>query len=275
MISKRKLISYFNKRRSSIYKNSRALQAKMESERLHDLRLDLKKLKALNDLLISTGRVRGLTYSRPLKNFFKHIGRLRTAEINLNMFREFQYSHAGIEKDLHYLMQNEYEILCDSREELTNELRKLKRKLRHSIDEVKNREAAAYCNNTLQELNRFYTTSPDTDQLHQSRKKIKNLIYIRKLLSQEMSKSMYMNDEYLGKLQEDIGRWHDITIAMQLLADNKLCNELVFCMPEEEKLSILASIRKTTASFFRSATENPNRQLPVVNEAPSIKTSVL
>jgi CHAD domain-containing protein len=268
MISKKRLAGYFKKRWNSIYKNSYAMRMHMKSESLHNLRLDIKKLDALNELLDSTGKMHAVLYSKPLRKFFRHMGRVRSAEINLDIFHEFQYINSELERKLQDLIHREYEILFNNRKELRHELRRLKSRFERSIDEVKNRELFSYCNNLLQELSQFSAMALDTDRLHESRKKIKNLIYTRKLIPRLLLERMPINELYLDQLQESIGRWHDIAVAMQFLAEKKLMNELVYCMLEEEKSASLKCIGEQLSCFDTRSSIIPVNQLPIVHKKP-------
>jgi CHAD domain-containing protein len=59
------------------------------------------------------------------------------------------------------------------------------------------------------------------DELHQARKKIKTMLYVQKILPPEITERVRLNTDYLDQLQEAIGQWHDVVVAVSdWAADN-------------------------------------------------------
>jgi CHAD domain-containing protein len=89
----------------------------------------------------------------------------------------------------------------------------------------------------------------DAENLHRARKKIKTLLYVQKMLSGAVAKRIHLNTDYLEKLQEAIGQWHDVVIIAAGRAD-KGPGELAVMTEYQEKEK---AVKALAGDFYRRA----------------------
>jgi CHAD domain-containing protein len=81
------------------------------------------------------------------------------------------------------------------------------------------------------------------DALHEARKRIKTLLYVQKLLPAAITALVRLNTDYLDRLQEAIGQWHDAVVAiMDWPDDNFAGKRLVWqeAVDKEQAVKMLA-----------------------------------
>ena len=68
----------------------------------------------------------------------------------------------------------------------------------------------------LKSLAKTFEKQPKGKELHNCRKELKRLIYRMEILPEQLKRELNLNKQYLEKLEEKIGKWHDTVIAIEL-----------------------------------------------------------
>ena len=90
------------------------------------------------------------------------------------------------------------------------------------------------------------------DELHDCRKRLKNLLYLDKLLGKKESKRFHFNHDYLDALQEDLGQWHDMVLLTTYVKETGRHATLLKKLSGEQ-LALLMKIRLVAKDFSRKA----------------------
>jgi CHAD domain-containing protein len=182
---------------------------------VHHARVEIKKLTALYEFLEYCGDGECVRALHPLHRVFKLLGRLRDHSNSVDLCHEFKMDTAVIEKRNASLRKIHKQIKVQL-EKHKGTFRKIKhtysKQCRHT-DSVKWKK---YLTEKYVEV-RTMTSSPTAEHLHHARKCIKYLLYNAQL-SGGTAKTI-KNAEALDKLQDLLGRWHDLVVFHEALIE--------------------------------------------------------
>jgi CHAD domain-containing protein len=101
-----------------------------------------------------------------------------------------------------------------------------------------------------------------TEELHEARKRIKTLVYNRKIAGKALNGNLSLNNEYLDKLQDHIGDWHDTIVAIELFSAPELNVKPVVTKIKRRNTRLRKSINELSQDFFTRATirNNPEQR---------------
>ena len=208
---------YFNGQWKDMADHLRAFIKTGDQEELHLFRVQVKKLRAMLELLDSDSAKQLLSKDfKPVRKIFKHCGEIRSAYINLQFGVRYQFNNEE------FLKNHLYEI-----EKGTNEVKELGKQylhtirtahggISHDLKAVSNRAVVKYYKLKLVSIANSLGNLEFNDELHNTRKQVKELIYNRKLAHDALEGQLQINNDYLDKLQGTIGDWHDNMLAMEL-----------------------------------------------------------
>ena len=90
--------------------------------------------------------------------------------------------------------------------------------------------------------------------MHTNRKLIKILVYNHKLAEKALTGSLQFNIDYLDKLQEAIGKWHDNLLAEQLFSSPELNDKAIVGKIKRLNAKVKRGITTLTEDFLTKAT---------------------
>lgn len=250
MLSKKKAVIYLHKRWSRIIKHLYAFSENKDLEDLHQLRVEIKKTKALLNLLGNCSK--NADFSGDLvaiKRIFRCAGKIRNAQINATLINRYK----PINKEF---INEQHKIIADKSKTLdleTNMYAKIHMSLYHDILEkvhgIKNECILRLYKKCIKKLSHsFADPNNNPFKLHESRKRIKRLIYMYALVNNRLKRKLRINILYLRELETMIGKWHDSVVAFELFSESPI-NKQLSLKPKRQVKKMLNAIITMTEDF--------------------------
>jgi CHAD domain-containing protein len=235
---------YFNLLWDQMLTHFKAFLETEQQEELHFFRVQVKKLRAMMELLDAGNSKKKFKRDfKPIRKIFRHCGNIRGAYINLQFGVLYQY------KNEEFLMARLQEIktgTCQVKEMGKQYLKTIKAVYENIEADLKSVDDEAILEFYRSGIDRIGAVIADlkfNDELHSVRKQIKILMYNRKMAQRALDGKLNIDTDYLNKLQDLIGDWHDNTLALEL-----------FCSPEVNYLPIVTKIKRQEIRLKRSIT---------------------
>jgi CHAD domain-containing protein len=215
-----------------------------DQEALHKFRVQIKKLRAMLQLFESTSKESGLLKNfKPVRQIFKHAGNIRDAHTNLELSERYKLKNDLFETSQQKIIEEGTVEFQNKGEEFLKDIKTARKKLKKQLHKVNDSQIAAYYKSQLEQIATNLTVSGFTEDMHTNRKLIKILVYNHKLAGRALDGKIPFNIDYLDKLQEAIGKWHDNLLAEEL-----------FSLPELNDKPIVTKIKRLNAGVKRSIT---------------------
>lgn len=207
MLTKKKQRKYLDRNNVAWQQQLQTFADSQNPEALHQLRVSLKKIRALAHFSNAC--------SRAGKNF--------------NGWKKM-FKQAGLVRDS---LQPDTRIIATQRfiQHIKQYRRQGKRACKRLDSTIRNIPSACIRDwYAVQIVSTGILLTSSGDELHQARKQIKEMLYMEKLLPPSTQNELHLDRDYLDKLQDTIGLWHDDVVAgadpkekeaqVRLLADN-------------------------------------------------------
>lgn len=203
-----------------------------EAESVHQLRVSIKKFKAVSKLLEyllpETGREKKQQLIR-LRALFKLAGRLRDAQVQMNLFNYYRTGTGIQAADLeNWLIKTEKsaseqfnaKFALFGKSITIKPFGKLNRKELSSVpDELFRQRATGIIDKRIGKVRQLIRTFSSDDELHTIRIQVKQIRYMLGVLAGQ--------DEYFSKfavviaelkaIETRLGRWHDLTVFRETI----------------------------------------------------------
>ncbi len=207
---------YFKKRLERIDKILHRKEAEITKEDVHELRLEIKKLKALFTLLRhGKSNFPARKYYKPLKTIFEKAGEIRIIHVELELLK--QYITDSSDRYLEHLQNLTHEkseglkIMINS--DAIAKLRSNKKVFTPFLNKVTEKRVRHFLKTNAVKLNELLERGIYKDEdLHVIRKKLKSFYFIAKMTYKAMT-----IPEPWNKLLELLGKWHDDQVAIEHL----------------------------------------------------------
>lgn len=210
--------SYISNRIKSIERHLSAFTKDENPERLHRLRIDIKKLSAVFSFIeefykenIELGT---------FKTLFKRAGEIREIQINLAVISNSEFPPTNF---INQLINKENKL----RQQFIKDIPKFisftiafRKETAFSFSIPDKKQIRKFYRNKRKIANKRFN-SHNRKKLHSFRKLIKNMMYIYAMLPDEKQKVSGVKYELINKLQKDIGKWHDIYSAIIFLSGKR------------------------------------------------------
>jgi CHAD domain-containing protein len=183
-----------------------------DEESLHRLRLCIKKIKALTVLSKACAIKSPLKDFRLLEDLFSLSGQIRDSNSNLLYWEKYRLVTPEERHRQIACIASPSDKLLAGKKAFLKKGYKAGRLLQQDVRAISDRGIRFWYAGQLIHIGVLLTASGD--QLHQARVKIKSLLYVHKILPDRMIAALQLNTEYLDSLQDAIGQWHEIVIAM-------------------------------------------------------------
>ena len=207
------LKKYFDKSNQKVLNCLENMEVKSLVKTLHELRVEIKKIRFVGHL-IKHFNVKSDTEKmfKPYEKVFKVAGKIRSLQMHEKLIKQFELSddlgdfikenHRGEKK----LLKKFYKIITSD----TDVLAAYKLLIDAEIEKIAHLDLESYANHLIKFLFDNMTTQTNHKDVHEHRKKVKELIFMAGL-----SKKLHgyisarINLRSADKLQEKIGDWHD------------------------------------------------------------------
>lgn len=221
----RLLRKYFNKRIETIHEILILPPADLTHDVVHQLRIEIKKMRALYGLLKKCSK--GFPYKkfiRPLNELFDTAGEwraLQVQEILLKEYKAYTLTHkfTGRLKGLHHLAQKKFEKLVQSG--IFEKVNRHKKEVGIFIRRIKTRELIRHLQKAESKLQQLITANFYCEhKFHPIRKSLKlHYFDVRSLDLEDPA-----TEPWVG-LMDLLGTWHDLEIAHDYLIESIYCSE--------------------------------------------------
>ena len=184
---------------------------KKEAEDLHQLRVSIKKIKAI---LLMLDKLEGnfgfdKTFA-PYKILFKQLAPIRNEMLQAEKTKNEPVSTQ--QKNKHRLRIAAYNKKL--KQAAPGYLKSITEKLPETLQylsKVKHKDIYPYCKKLLRKIKANWKDIKTDDELHKYRKQLKQLLYCSSLLTSKQKDKLLSSKEHkrIDKLQDEIGQWHD------------------------------------------------------------------
>lgn len=224
-------------------------------EDLHKFRVQIKKLRAMLSLFESTSRRHGLLKDfKPVRKIFGYAGHIRDAHTNLQLSERYNLKNELFETGQQKIVEEGTAEFQNQGELYVKNIKDAYKQLKKQLPHVNNSAIADYYKSKLEQIATNLAVSGFTEDMHTNRKLIKILVYNHKLVGKALNGSLPFNAEYLDKLQEAIGKWHDNIVAAQLFSSPELNDKPVVSKINRKNAGIKRSITSLADDFLKKAT---------------------
>lgn len=211
MLSKRKQEAYINKRIENIKTQFSHFCTDQDAEAIHQLRVELKKLRAILNLINKCHHSKKTIQSfKGLEKLFKEAGEIRRVQIMNSTVERYQISKENTETIASSNTQQLITELIDKQKDYIDKIEQFERKFKHSLTDIQHKKIKSIIKKNIKKLHHTFTKGGSESDLHASRKKIKSLIYIQSVLPKRLVRELNFDLNYLKEIENEIGEWNDL-----------------------------------------------------------------
>jgi CHAD domain-containing protein len=256
MISRKRQFDYFTHHVENLFLHLLSFEKKSAPEQLHYLRVEIKKIRALLVLQNYYSGEQFHEMNAVLKTIFQLSGTIRTHVNYLKFVNQLKIKNNSIIKKL----EDEIKVGTEKfRGATTSSLSLLKiciKKSAEKIRPVKTKVILELHEHYYRKIKKHLRSIAEPDEFHKARKQLKIILYLHSLLPKTMNKKINSNINYIDKLQDEIGKWHDAVLADQFLKQTGIANQVIL-KKSEKKLTfrmekLLRLTGKLTEQFYLS-----------------------
>ncbi|QJD96334.1 CHAD domain-containing protein [Mucilaginibacter robiniae] len=242
-----------------------------EQEELHQFRVQFKKMRALLTLLQSGDKhPKLLKQVKPIQKMFKKAGVIRGAYVNLQLSHQYGFRKPEFEdKQQQIILSGANRFYCKGPKQL-EQLKRTRKKLMNSLHRLPAKTVQNFYQDMLNEAADFLQSPVFDERLHDCRKKIKLLMYNQKVADSALADKLTLNKDYLNQLQDTIGKWHDVVLALELFHTDELKHEPVPRQLKAQKDELQKSIVSLAENFRQKAVleqASAEKKKPAKNKA--------
>lgn len=212
MLTKKKQRQYLAKEEQKWLLELIAFDELGDEEALHRLRVGIKKIRALVRL---SEHVRGKRLARdfrPLKKMFRQAGVIRDTRTELNVLESHQLLSAEYKERRVNQIWTVAGEFSDQIKKYRKKGKKAGRLLLADVQAIRGGRIRQWFADEIVGIGILLNASGD--ELHLARKKIKTLRYVHKILPKRLAAQVHVDTDYLDRLQDAIGKWHDTLVAV-------------------------------------------------------------
>jgi len=211
MLSKKKQGAYIKKRIDYIKIQFSNFCLQQDPEAIHQLRVELKKLNALLIFINECNRSKkSIPHLKSLEKLHKKAGQIRKSQLLQSTIERYQISNVNTEIiSLNNTSQLITELI-DKQSFYIKEIELFEKNYKRYLVDIKNKKNQTVIKKAIKKLHHVFTKGGSENQLHSSRKKIKSLIFIQKILPQKLVFLFNFDLKYLKEIENEIGEWNDL-----------------------------------------------------------------
>ncbi|WP_346317706.1 CHAD domain-containing protein [Chitinophaga sp. YIM B06452] len=252
MLKRKKQQKYLVKRCLEIRRQLRAFADSGSQEALHKLRVEIKKIRAFEKFAVPGKE--NAKRMKTIREIFHRAGIIREANINLQMMKQYHINHPAFSTEATQTLRQESEQFRLHAAGYDQYIRNTVSALLRATRPVRNRDIRHWAARQLKKI-AAGVTALSTDQLHEARKSIKNLLYVHGILPERLVERLNLNIPYLDQLQDDIGKWHDTALAVDLLASGGAGNKTKIIKLKKEQDKMSDAVHAASDGFWDKAVQ--------------------
>jgi CHAD domain-containing protein len=227
MITRKKQQDYIHARWENIVLNFYKFAKRINVQSIHDIRVDLKKLRALIFLQEQAGNKISRKEKALLKRLFQQAGKIREAQVASQLIRSAKVKAPEFLLAQKRHVKEESGAFISLFRKSTDEVVKLNTRLWKDVVPVRGKVVKNTQKRLISAVKKSYNPKLKENELHASRKLIKRYVYISSLLKKQARQKDKQVILQLKKLEDLVGKWHDAIVTAGLIrwipgAKNKL-----------------------------------------------------
>ena len=222
MLSRKKQKKYLTKNERDLLVQLQIFSESGNADALHRIRLDVKKVKAFAQMVRAcsdkkmSGNKRIFKDLGLLKKMYRQAGKVRDATNTIKLLGQQHWVPAAFTAEQDKLRISAADEFRQQVGEYRKKGKKAGRQLLKDVNAIHTSCIRDWYAGQLIRIGVLLTASGD--QLHEARKKIKELLYVEKVLPSGLVESLRLDKGYLDELQEAIGNWHDMALIVATYA---------------------------------------------------------
>jgi CHAD domain-containing protein len=249
MLSKKRQQDYFTERLEVIFHNYELFSKHTRAENIHKVRVALKKIRALMYLQKKTLGISDERTEKLIRKLFGQAGKIRDAQVSAELMKKYKSGNQHFFSDQKKTVAKESKELVRTVNRHTDELIKSCDRQWKSLKKIPGKKIETLNTKMIGKLRPVFMPRLQLSRLHESRKTIKRLIYINTLLKRDDSSRI--NTDSFRKLEEKIGKWHDVVVASKLVQKYGRGNATTEALDIQEQ-KLLQDVRAQSRSCFRN-----------------------
>ncbi|HEY6899785.1 MAG TPA: CHAD domain-containing protein [Puia sp.] len=248
VLSRKRQSRYLSKKEQDWLVQLDAFGKSEDPEAIHQLRLGIKKVRAFVELMKECSEKKAPKDFALLKKMFRQAGKIRDAGNSLKLLEHF---HLDTEENKEQQKRAREEATAEFKRKIPEYRKKGKKAGRHLQEDVMMIRAGCirdWYAARLVKISVLLTASGDL--LHEARKRIKELLYVQKLLPGQLAEEIRLNVAYMDQLQEAIGQWHDTAVVLTAYAGKEGVDSQAMFKECKEKEAV---VRELAGDFYKRA----------------------
>jgi len=235
-----------------------------DQEKLHKFRVQVKKIRALLMLLdVALSQKKLSKNFKPVRKIFKDGGVIREAYINIQLSSHYELKNEEFILEQVNDMEKAIVSFRENAKKYLKVIKTIHSEIENELESIADEQVNEFYKDQLEQIAVTLSLNQFNDALHEARKKIKTLIYNRKVAAKALEGNLDLNHNYLDKLQGQIGDWHDTILAMQLFSAPNLDAKPVVTRIKRQHSRLQRSISKLSADFWKRATNTDHELLKI------------
>jgi CHAD domain-containing protein len=223
-MQKKQLISYFNQQCDIISDNLKKICKNGNQKALHDLRVAIKKIKAMAWLMDKCHKQDVLKNEvKIISMLFNEAGVIRNAQLYMAHMPENKTVHKRLASRQQQVIETCTAAFAANRKLYETHIHTLRDRLKVHAKSISFSEAKQIVQKRRKKIMLFLQTDigKEPELLHTCRKQIKSVCFIHQVFLKFEQKNMLKHSSVWNKLQEAIGHWHDVKFIQQSLLLSK------------------------------------------------------
>lgn len=220
MISKKKQQDYLRKRWENILHHFEQFSKRTNTHSIHEIRVELKKLRALIFLQEQSGNKISAKEKTLLKKLFRQAGIIREAQVSSQLIRNTGRKSKEFLSQCRKEVEQESKRFVKQMRKHTDDIAKLNIQLWKKLQAVPAKSSRNILGELTNEMQKNLIPKLKPARLHETRKMVKRVVYIRSLLKNTQANKIVPATQQLKSLEDLIGKWHDTVLTKQLVKEN-------------------------------------------------------
>jgi CHAD domain-containing protein len=223
-------------------------------EQLHQFRVEIKKIKSLLSILATDKRNEKLfRIFKPVNRIYHHAGIIRDASIYLQLAEKFKLSEPAFDHREKDLMARETVAFLKNGATYLKMVSKTGKKLERELKNISDTDIGHFYEVQLNSVALTFAKREFNEEMHECRKRIKNLLYNKKLAARSFDNDLPLDLPYLKHLEEDLGLWHESILARELFAA-ECKDQQTLSLLDRQREKLERSIVRISSNFWQKAT---------------------
>lgn len=248
MLKKKRQHKYLAKRWHSIRYHLNGFAETRNLEMLHKIRVEIKKIRAFERFAV----VRGGAEMERVKKMFRNAGMIREAGLTLSLMKEFNVTDPAFKSEKTGFLQQRSNVFQSYTTRFMQQIEQADRLFRKTLHSIRNKDIRQWFTRQLGKAAGLVAVS-STSQFHAARKKIKTLLYVHGILPKKLAGSLHLNTTYIDQLQDTIGKWHDVAMAVKLLISHRRTDKVEITQLREQQETLAQEIHTMADDFLQKA----------------------